>query len=149
MSDPADVGKVPVGTYWEPGTWEAARSAYIADLDTDPTTPGSFVGWLHHTLQRHIDRTPSGRAGLEIPAPQRKQANGPAKLNRTFPLNVELVAGLEAAIVEDRASGRVLSRSGFIHEAVTAAADEARQRLGSDLPTPPARLPNRPPRRPG
>lgn len=147
MSDPADAGTVPVGTYWDTGTWAAARSAYIADLDTDPTSPGSFVGWLHQALQRHIDRTPSGRAGLGIPVPQRKQANGPAKLNRTFPMDVGLVEGLEAAIVQDRVNGRILSRSGFIHEAVTAAADQARERLGTNLPSAPVRLPNRPPRR--
>lgn len=148
MNEAADADKVPVGTYWEPATWEAARSAYIVDLDTDPISPGSFVGWLRHALQRHIDRTPANRASLGVPAPQRKQANGPAKLNKTFPLDVELIEALKAAIVEERVNGRVLSRSGFIHEAVTAAADQAKERLGANLPTAPARLPNRPPRRP-
>jgi len=52
---------------------------------------------------------------------------------------------MESAIVTDRQElGRVLSRSGFAHEAVLAAAGAARRRLGRDLPPAPARLPNRP-----
>lgn len=146
MNDSATSGKVAVGTYWDPVTWDLARSAYIADLDTDPDSPGSFVGWLQHALRRHLDRTLAARVALQIPPPQRKQTQGPAKLNKTFPLDTILVEALETAIVDERVNGRVLSRSGFIHEAVTIAATSARDRLGSDLPPPPARLPNRPPR---
>jgi hypothetical protein len=38
--------------------------------------------------------------------------------------------------------GRMLSRSGLAHEVVLAAAEEARRRLGRELPPAPARLPN-------
>lgn len=146
MSESTTTGKVAVGTYWEPATWDLARSAYIADLDTDPTSPGSFVGWLQQALRSHLDRTTAARTALQIVPPQRKQNQGPAKLNKTFPLEAGLVEDLEAAIVDERVNGRVISRSGFVHEAVTVAAGKARIRLGKDLPPPPARLPNRPPR---
>ena len=43
---------IPVGIYWKPGVWDLARSAYIADLDTDADSPGSFVGWLAQALER-------------------------------------------------------------------------------------------------
>lgn len=36
-----------VGIYWERAVWDRARSAYVADLDSDPGSPGSFIGWLN------------------------------------------------------------------------------------------------------
>ena len=41
---------ISVGIYWKPGVWDLARSAYLADLDTDADSPGSFVGWLAQML---------------------------------------------------------------------------------------------------
>ena len=49
---------IPVGIYWKPGVWDLARSAYIADLDTDAYSPGSFVGWLAQALEVHAKRSP-------------------------------------------------------------------------------------------
>ena len=42
---------IPVGMYWKPGVRALARSAYLADLDTDADSPGSFVGWLAQALR--------------------------------------------------------------------------------------------------
>ncbi len=146
MDGSTTTGKIAVGTYWEPATWDLARSAYIADLDTDPTSPGSFVGWLQQALRCHLDRTTAARIAFQVAPPQRKQTGGPPKLNKTFPLAAGLVKDLGVAVVDDRVNGRVISRSGLIHEAVTVAALRAQERLGTDLPAPPPRLPNRPPR---
>ena len=139
-------GVVSTGTYWDRRTWELARSAYIADLDTDPDAPDAFIGWLQRALIDHAGLRPPRRAELtasivQDPVPGRG-------FSKAFPLQVEVVEALEQAIIDDRRElGRVVSRAGFVREAVTHAAQRARQRLGRDLPPAPARLPTRPPRR--
>jgi hypothetical protein len=139
---------VPTGTYWDQQTWELARSAYIADLDTDPTGPDSFVGWLHRALDEHSAQTPATRSRM-AEATTADTTTKERGFSKTYPLKASTVDALEGAIVDDRQEvGRVVSRSGFLREAVQAAARLARDRYGRDLPPPPARLPNRPPRRP-
>ncbi|WP_278258265.1 hypothetical protein [Nocardioides convexus] len=59
----------PVGIYWKPGVWDLARSAYVADLDTDPDSPGSFVGWLAQALEPARQAlTPAARRVSRPPA---------------------------------------------------------------------------------
>lgn len=140
----------PTGTYWDRDTWDLARSAYVADLDADPDSPDAFVGWLHRALDQHVQRGPEGRAALQIPASQRSGEGEPAGLSRTYPLRAATIDALEEAIIEDRrVTRRMLSRSGFLREAVIAAAGQALDRLGpgASLPPAPQRLPNRPVRR--
>ena len=49
--------------------------------------------------------------------------------SKVFPLQVEVVEALEQAIIDDRRKlGRMVSRAGFVREAVTHAAQRARQR---------------------
>jgi hypothetical protein len=139
---------VPTGTYWDQQTWELARSAYIADLDTDPTGPDSFVGWLHRALDEHSAQTSATRSRM-AEATTAEATPKERGFSKTYPLKATTVAALERAIVDDRQEvGRMVSRSGFLREAVQAAARLARDRYGRDLPPAPARLPNRPPRRP-
>ena len=131
-----------VGVYWERGVLDRSRSAYVADLYGDPDSPGSFEGWLNHAVERHARRTPEHRAelaGITIePDPRRKVSKG-------YRVAQDVVAAMEEAIVADgQELGRLQSRSGFVHEAVLAAAEDARRRLGRDLPPAPARLPIRP-----
>lgn len=134
------------GIYWKPSLWALARSAYVADLDTDPECPDAFVAWLGRALEQHAARTPAQRAAIgEDPQLHNATGNG---ANRSHPLRVTTIEALEEALILDRLElGRVVSRSGFAHEAVVAAAATARERLGRPLPPPPARLSNRPPRR--
>lgn len=141
---------IPTGTYWDRETWDLARSAYVADLDTDPDSPDAFVGWLHRALEQHVQRGPEGRAALQIPPARRPQQGEPAGLSRTYPLRASTIDALEEAIIQDRQiARRMLSRSGFLREAVIAAARQAQARLatGATLPPAPERLPNRPVRR--
>lgn len=138
---------VPTGTYWDHPTWELARSAYIADLDTDPTAPDSFVGWLHRALDEHSAQTPATRSRM-AEATTMEATTKERGFSKTYPLKASTVEALEGAIVDDRQQAdRVISRSGFLREAVHAAARHARDRVGRDLPPAPSRLPNRPPRR--
>lgn len=138
-----------VGIYWKPGVWDLARSAYIADLDTDPESPGAFVGWLARALELHARRSPQQRADLAAAAEQHPaQVSSKKSFNKKHDLPASTIEAVEDAVVADRQElGRVIARSRFAQEAVVVAADEARRRLGRELPPPPLKLSNRPPRR--
>lgn len=138
---------VATGAYWAPQTWEMARAAYVYDLDTDPGCPDAFLGWLHRAIEDHVARGPQGRAQLAIPGAEGRE--GGRGFNRHHPLAAETRAAMEDAIVADRLAGRVLSRSGFIHEAVTASIAVTQQRVGHPLQPVEGKLPNRPARRRG
>jgi len=142
---------IPVGIYWKPGVWDLARSAYVADLDTDPESPGSFVGWLARALELHARRTPQQRAELAVAGESHPALVSVTRksFNKKHDLPASTMTALEDALVADRQElGRMLARSAFAQEAVIIAAEEARRRLGRELPPPPQKLSNRPPRRP-
>jgi hypothetical protein len=130
--------------------WDLARSAYVADLDTDPESPGSFVGWLAQALELHARRSPRQRAELAAAL-----ENHPAlvsatrkSFNKKHDLPASTMSTVEDALIADRQElGRMLARSAFAQEAIIAAAADARRRLGRELPPPPQKLSNRPPRR--
>jgi hypothetical protein len=141
---------IPIGIYWRPGVWDLARSAYIADLDADADSPNSFVGWLAQALELHARRSPQHRS--ELAAARDKHSALVSVTRKGFSKKHDLPAStieaVEDALVADRQElGRMLARSAFAQEAVIAAAAEARRRLGRDLPPPPQKLSNRPPRR--
>ncbi|WP_341925245.1 hypothetical protein [Nocardioides psychrotolerans] len=136
-----------IGIYWKPSLWALARSAYVADLDHDPGSPDAFVSWLGRALEQHAERTPAQRVALAGDL-QLQNVTG-SGFTRSHPLPVRTIELIEEAVIADRRElGRVVSRSAFTAEAVVAAAQAARERLGRPLPPPPARLSNRPPRRP-
>jgi hypothetical protein len=140
---------IPVGIYWKPGVWDLARSAYIADLDTDADSPGSFVGWLAQALELHARRASQQRADIAAAAERhRAQVSTRKSFSKKHDLPAATIEAVEDALVADRQElGRMLARSAFAQEAVIVAAEEARRRLGRDLPPPPQKLSNRPPRR--
>ncbi|MFC7362228.1 hypothetical protein [Nocardioides astragali] len=141
---------IPVGIYWKPGVWDLARSAYIADLDTDADSPGSFVGWLAQALELHARRSPQRRSELAAAGEKHPALVSVTRksFNKKHDLPASTIEAVEDALVADRQElGRMLARSAFAQEAVIAAAEEARWRLGRDLPPPPQKLSNRPPRR--
>jgi hypothetical protein len=141
---------IPIGIYWKPGVWDLARSAYVADLDTDADSPGSFVAWLAQALEFHARRSPQHRS--ELAAARDKHSALVSVTRKGFSKKHDLPAStieaVEDALVADRQElRRMPARSAFAQEAVIAAAAEARRRLGRDLPPPPQKLSNRPPRR--
>lgn len=145
-SSPAEHGAkvAQLGVYWPRSAWDLARSAYVADLDTDPDSPNAFVGWLARVIERHIARTPAERVKIADQIPATAEGRSSSKGHR---VGRELINALETAIIDERQHGRIVSRSAFVLEAVHAAGDEARSRLGRPLPPPPAKLTNSPPRR--
>ena len=133
---------IPVGIYWKPGVWDLARSAYIADLDADADSPGSFVGWLAQALDQHARRSPQKRAELAAAGEKHPALVSVTRksFNKKHDLPASTIEAVEDALVADRQElGRMLARSVFAQEAVIAAAEEARRRLGRDLPPPPRR----------
>ena len=152
-------GTIPLPAYWDRATWDLSRSAYLADFDDLPNSPDSWIGWLQLALERHARRNPFARQALAVEPPERRPPGSRQQLEaagapqdgftKTHVLPAALLAAIERAISDDRVkAGRMVSRSAFTREAVLAAVENSRTRRGSrPLPPPPARLPNRPPRR--
>lgn len=137
------------GIHWDNRSWGRARSAYVADLDADPTAPSSWTGWLSRAIEQHVERGPAARASLRTDSMQTSlgSARG-AGFDRRHLLDESLLRAMADAIIADRRhNGHMISRSVFVREAARAAADEAQERLGRALPPPPiGRLPTHPPR---
>lgn len=136
---------VRLGTYWRPDTFEDAKRAYLGDLDSQPDSPGSFAGWINRSIELHSRLTPERRA--EIAQGIGDEPRAGRGVSRSFHVEAATVDAMEDAIVKDRKTlGRVTSRTLFVADSVREAVKEARERYGAELPTAPARLPNRPPR---
>lgn len=143
-------GVVPVGLYWDREVWVQARSAFVSDLDHGPGEQAeAFIDWLHAAIWAHAARTPAERAQVRVPpAPLRARGHSQG-VSRMSPLQVQLVAALDQAIVDDRRHrGRLWSRSSFVQDAVLVAIEAARRRHPTGhLPLLTGRLPNNPVRR--
>lgn len=142
---------VPVGIYWDPELWDQARAAYVADLRYDPQAPAAFIQWLHRALEEYAHRGPQGRATVGVSPPQRRGPGQGQGRSRMSPLRTSALELVDETVRQDLEQlGKLSSRSGFVHEAVTVAVETARNRCpGGLLPPPPARLNTNPhPRRP-
>lgn len=139
---------VSVSVYWDAAAWQLARSAYVADLDDNPSGPDSFVWWLHQALDAHIARGPQTRAELADSVAADTAAEGRTRgFNRQHRLRTSTLDAVEVALTADRReANRILSRSQFLHEAVVIAAAAARRRRGGQLPPAPDRFPRGRPR---
>jgi hypothetical protein len=145
MSDDTQAaGSQRLGTYWHSATFDLARRAYLADLDTVPDGPESLGSWIDTAIRAHADLSPQRRAEIADSLPP--ETKDPRGKSRSFIVAVRTVEALETALIEDRRHGRVMSRGAFVSDAVRAAAQHAQDRYGGPLPPAPARLPNRPPR---
>ena len=136
-------GLIRMGTYWQMGTFAAAKSAYLVDLDQLPGCPDSFARWINRAIAIHAGLTPERRSQLvQRLGPEAKDGG----VSRSFVLAADTIEAMETAIVLDRTSRvRVTNRTEFVTDAVRAAVAEAKARYGSDeLPVAPARLPNKP-----
>ncbi len=132
------------GLYFAEQVFQDAKSAYLVDLDTQPDPATSFARWIGQVIDRHNRLTPERRAQVaKTVGEEPKGGNG---FSRSFMIPVGTVADMDEAIKRDRKSERYVSASQYATEAVRAAIAEARRRNGGTLPTPPARLPNKPTR---
>ena len=131
-----------IGVYMQRHTFDAARGAYVADLDTLASGPDTFARWVDAALAEYAGLTPAGRTAIAqgLPAQQRTDSRG---INRTFQVGQDTIEATNAALVADRQAGRVHSRSEFAVEAILWATEASRVRNGGVLPEAPPRLPNR------
>lgn len=139
---PATTAEATIGVYMQRPTFEAARGAYMADLDTLPTGPDTIAAWIGAALAAYAKLSPKKRAAIAeaLPAEQRSETRG---ISRTFRVDPDILEAVNAALVADRKAGRWRSRSEFAVEAILWATDNAKDRAGGQLPKAPARLPNR------
>lgn len=138
-------GTTRLGIYWHLDTFREAKSAYLADLDTQRAAPDSFARWIDRAITRHAALSVTRRATLAAKlADQDKSGRGGS---RSFSVAATTVEAMEAAIVADRKEAkRITTRTEFVSQAVRIATTDARKRNGGALPPPPSRLPNKPPR---
>ncbi len=133
-----------IGLYFQEQVFRAAKSAYLVDLDSQPDPATSFARWVGQVLDRHNRLTPERRAqAARTVGEEPKGGNG---FSRSFMIPASTVVDMDEAIKQDRKAERYVSASQYATEAVRAAIAEARRRNGGTLPTPPARLPNKPTR---
>lgn len=127
-----------IGIYFHPEQFDIAKAGYLADW-TAGGQADTFARWIAGALDEHANRTPQQRAQVAEPQ-ERSTGRGDT---RSFKIPADTVARMRRSITEDQGAGRWPSDSAWCGEAITAAAEQARQRAGGVLPTPPARLPNR------
>lgn len=138
---------MPTTVYWDRPTWDRARAAYMADLDTLESSPTAFLWWLHRCLGVYSDLSPASRDRIRRRHPDPARGTGQG-FSRMHTLRTDLLDRIDGAIVRDRRDlGQMVSVSQFCREAARAAADAAEQRLGRGLPPAPGRLLNNPRRK--
>jgi hypothetical protein len=142
-----DNGLTTLSIHWHPATFEAARGAYLADLENRPEALTGFARWVDQAIAHHAGLTRNCRVALAGQLPTEPGDHGPG-VSRSFPIRSTTMAAMQAAIVMDaRNPERLLNRNRFAAEAVRAAVEAARRRNGGTLPPAPTRLPRKPPRR--
>lgn len=72
---------MPAGLYWIPGVWDHARSAYIADPNTNADSPGSFARWIVQSLDVRARSAPTAPA-RHAPGRRRQAARAGQHLSR-------------------------------------------------------------------
>lgn len=135
-------------SFWLPrALFDAARSAYLVDVDALDNPPDTVARWVAAAIDRHARRSPRSRAQAAGRLPEVDQADsGP----RSFLLPAATLAAMDEAIRDDRKDlHRLHSRTGFAAEAILTAAEAARERAGGELPPAPHRLAPTPYRAPG
>ncbi len=127
-----------IGIYFHPEQFETAKAAYLADWQSGGQAD-TFARWIAGALDEHARRTPQQRGQLARPQ-ERATTRGSS---RSFKLPARTVTNMRQSINADQNVGRWPSDSAWCGDAIAAAANQARQRAGGTLPTPPNRLPNR------
>ncbi len=133
-----------IGLYFQEQVFQDAKSAYLVDLDSQPDPATSFARWIGQVLDRHNRLTPERRA--QDAKTLGEEPKGGKGFPRSFMIPASTVIDMDQAIKQDRKAERYVSVSQYATEAVRAAIADARRRNGGTLPTPPARLPNKPTR---
>lgn len=127
-----------LGIYLTPAEFDNAKAAYLADW-ANGGEADTFGRWIAAAINAYAGRTPKQRATAK-PRGRGEERTG---ATRSFVVPIDTVARMREAISADQQAGRWPSDSAWCGEAIAAAVDQARERDGGVLPTPPPRLPNR------
>lgn len=130
---------VRLAIYFHRGEFEDAKAAYLADWRDLADPPETFAGWISASVLRHAGRAVEERGGL---AGERGAGGGGSGVSRTFTVPESTLLAVWDALEDDRDIDRWLSVGAFCGDAVAVAVQDARHRVGGELPTPPARLPS-------
>ena len=135
---------IRVGLYFQPETFNLARSAYMADLDTlGAAAEDSFARWIARSMMEFAGQSTSARQ--QIVAQLDPVVSHGAGFTRSVFLPKAVLDARDVAIATDRRSGgHAWSRSGFSTDAIRHSIQQAAARNGGELPPPPSRLPNKP-----
>ncbi len=131
-------GGARISLYLHPDTYRDTRAAYVVDFE-QPNPASSYAEWIAAAVHAHADLQSEERAQLAGTLADIDRAG--VGIHRTVKVSEQIQTVMDDARRQDRLAGRVIGRSGFAYEAVLAAIDAARARVGGVLPEPPARLP--------
>lgn len=128
------------GIYLTPEQFNNAKAAYLADWKNGGEA-NTFTLWIGEAITRHAARSLKARLRFAANKPARAEVRTGS--SRSFNVPTSAIELMRAAISQEQAEERWLSDSSWCAEAVDAAISTARECNGGELPTPPARLPNR------
>lgn len=128
-----------LGIYLTPEQFTGAKAAYLADW-INGGEANTFTRWIGEVISTHAQRSPQERLERSMLRGRSTERTGSS---RSFNVPSEAVKQMRAAIVADHSAGRWPSDSAWCGEAIDLAIEEAKEKNGGTLPTPPARLPNR------
>lgn len=128
-----------LGIYLTAEQFTGAKAAYLADW-INGGEANTFTRWIGEVISTHAQRSPQERLERSMLRGRSTERTGSS---RSFNVPSEAVKQMRAAIVADHSAGRWPSDSAWCGEAIDLAIEEAKEKNGGTLPTPPARLPNR------
>lgn len=125
------------GIYFHEADFMAAKSAFLADWRAGGTAD-KFPTWIAAALDAHASRTPHERAQLV-----RSATHAGRGFTRSFDIPGEVEDRMNDAIKQDNDADRWPTLSAWAGDAIAAAVERAKTRVGGSLPPAPPRLPNR------
>lgn len=134
---PADTYRLSM--YITPQEHDNAKSGYLADWQAGGQAD-TLSRWISEAIEAHAARSVDERARL---AQDQQRAETRTGASRSFHIHTDVIERMREAITADQSAGRWTSDSAWCTDAIAAAVEVARKRVGGNLPTPPARLPNR------
>ncbi len=120
---------------------QGQKTPPLSTVKNRPLIVVAHTLWIGEAITRHAARSLKARLRFAANKPARAEVRTGS--SRSFNVPTSAIELMRAAISQEQAEERWLSDSSWCAEAVDAAISTARERNGGELPTPPARLPNR------
>lgn len=133
-----------IGIYMHKPIFDDAKSAYVLSQRHRGTPEWSrtFAEWVDRQIESHNARTPGQRAAVAEQLGEDTRRTSQATSNRMFLISTQTLEAAQEAMSADLATGRAISRSAYIVEAIRDGIKKERDANGGVLPPAPVRLPN-------